>query len=257
MRFLMIICIGILAFPGLTQSIELDNTKPTLKITNASNQVRTELGYFRGLSRYRLEMYAPTGDKTVTIGGGEDQNSYGFMNLQGNLSIKNLSGDNSIVLVNDINQSGLGRVKTDQLEITGGADLAEYFEVNDMNEIRPGLLVSIDPKNPGELIISRQPVDQKVIGIVSGANGLGTGMFMGQQGSIANGRHPIALTGRAYVYVSEENGKIKPGDFLTPSSTPGYAMKARKLKKTAGAIIGKAMSTMDENGFVLVLINLQ
>ena len=47
----------------------------------------------------------------------------------------------------------------------------------------------------------------------------------------------VALSGRVPVKVSMENGPIKPGDLLTPSSTPGVAMKATK----AGQIIGQAM----------------
>jgi hypothetical protein len=80
---------------------------------------------------------------------------------------------------------------------------------------------------------------------------------MGQEGSIADGDYPIALTGRVYVFANEEGGEIQPGDLLTTSSTSGYAMKVQDYHKAQGAIIGKAMTTIDENGFVLILVNLQ
>jgi hypothetical protein len=53
-------------------------------------------------------------------------------------------------------------------------------------------------------------------------------------------------------------GAIKPGDLLTTSDTPGYAMKATDRARAQGAIISKAMSELKEGtGLVLVLVNLQ
>jgi hypothetical protein len=81
---------------------------------------------------------------------------------------------------------------------------------------------------------------------------------MGQEGSIADGQYPVALAGRVYVMATHEGGFIRPGDLLTSSSTPGKAMKVKKLRKAQGAIIGKAMTSLDsEDGMVLVLVNLQ
>ena len=119
------------------------------------------------------------------------------------------------------------------------------------------MVVSIDPNSTGKLTISHESYDRKVAGIISGANGVETGVMMGQLGSIADGDFPIALSGRVYVYANTEGGDISPGDMLTTSSTLGYAMKADDYHKAQGAIIGKAMTKMDEKGFVLVLVNLQ
>lgn len=144
----------------------------------------------------------------------------------------------------------------------GGADLAEYFDIIDLeNEdqnLEPGTIVSIDPANPGKLIPCSEAYDKKVAGIISGANGVDAGMLMGHDNTIASGDFPVALTGRVYVKTDNSNGKIKPGDFLTTSGKTGYAMKAKNIKKAKGAIIGKAMTSLDENeGFVLVLVSLQ
>lgn len=146
---------------------------------------------------------------------------------------------------------------TDQLEIRGGADLAEFFTTSGNNVIEAGHLVIIDPTLEGSLTICSEKYDRGVVGIVSGANGVGTGMFMGHQGSIADGALPVALTGRAYVRTTMQNGQIQPGDFLTSSSTVGHAMRVKNMKRARGAIIGKAMTRADKEGFVLVLINLQ
>ena len=81
---------------------------------------------------------------------------------------------------------------------------------------------------------------------------------MGQTGTIAYGKHPVALVGRVYVLCNNEGGEINAGDFLTSASQRGYAKKAGNLVDAQGAIIGKAMGKVNpETGYVLVLINLQ
>ena len=153
------------------------------------------------------------------------------------------------------------RTKVMILEITGGSDFAESFEVNETKNFiapEPGMVVSIDPDNPGELEVSAEPYDKKIAGIISGANGVKTGMLMGQKASIADGDFPVALSGRVYVYADASSGAIQPGDFLTSSAKPGFAMKATDIEKRQGAILGKAMTGLDEGeGFVLVLVSLQ
>ncbi|HMV46986.1 MAG TPA: hypothetical protein PLD20_09560 [Blastocatellia bacterium] len=160
-----------------------------------------------------------------------------------------------------------GLTSTYVLQITGGSDLSEQFEVNEIanpNEahspiaIQPGLIVSIDPDKPGELVLSGYAYDHRVAGIISGAGGVKTGMLMGQPGSIADGKYPVALTGRVYCWADASNGPINPGDLLTTSAIPGHAMKVTDHAKAQGSIIGKAMTSLKEGrGLVLVLVSLQ
>jgi len=66
------------------------------------------------------------------------------------------------------------------------------------------------------------------------------------------------LTGRVYVQADTSNGPIRPGDLLTTSATPGYAMKVTDHSRAHGAIIGKAMTGLKEGkGLALVLVSLQ
>ena len=68
----------------------------------------------------------------------------------------------------------------------------------------------------------------------------------------------MALGGRVYVKATVSNGPIKPGDMLTTSGTAGYAMRVSDYGRAQGAVIGKAMSSLDEGtGLVLVLVSLQ
>jgi len=145
------------------------------------------------------------------------------------------------------------------LEITGGADLSEQFRVGAAREKpEPGMVVSIDPKNPGELVVSRQAYDRRVAGVISGAGGVKPGMLMAQKDSITDGDHPVALTGRVYVSCDASENPIEPGDLLTTSDLPGHAMKVTDHMKAQGAIIGKAMTSLSKGrGLVLVLVSLQ
>ena len=68
----------------------------------------------------------------------------------------------------------------------------------------------------------------------------------------------VALSGRVYVQADATFGAIKPGDLLTTSDTPGRAMKASDRERAPGAVLGKAMSGLEEGqGEVLVLVTLQ
>ncbi len=156
-------------------------------------------------------------------------------------------------------QNNTGRVQVKVIEILGGSDLSEKFEINGKELLpKPGLVVSIDPERQGELTVSKKAYDRRVAGIISGAGGLKPGMLMGQEGSKADGSNPVALTGRVYCWADASSGPIEPGDLLTTSDTPGHAMKVLDYMKAQGAIIGKAMTGLKEGkGLILVLVSLQ
>ncbi len=162
-----------------------------------------------------------------------------------------------------------GTTRTKILEITGGSDLSEQFDISKPHNLKnyikqedftiePGMVACIDPESPGKLLVSSKAYDRTVAGIISGAGGLQPGMLMGQKGSTANGKYPVALTGRVYCKADATYGPIQPGDLLTTSDTPGYVMKVSDYDRAHGATIGKAMSSLnDDKGQVLVLVTLQ
>ncbi len=149
-----------------------------------------------------------------------------------------------------------GRVVTSAVQIYGGGDLAEQFEVQG-DTVEPGTLMVIDDQNPGMLKPSMQPYDTRVAGVVSGAGGINPGMTL-QQDGILQGDTSIAIAGRVYVKAEAFSAPIKPGDLLTTSAIPGTAMKASDRDLSQGAVIGKAMTSLESGtGLVLVLVNLQ
>jgi hypothetical protein len=150
-----------------------------------------------------------------------------------------------------------GNTTTKVLTITGGADLAEPFKITGNKSIKKGSVVVIDRDNPGALKLSYKTYDSCVAGVVSGAGGVNPGLTLQQNGKIDEGI-AVALTGRVYVWASSDNGSIQPGDLLTTSDIPGYAMKATDRELSNGSILGKAMTSLNNNeGLILVLMNLQ
>ncbi len=142
------------------------------------------------------------------------------------------------------------------LTITGGSDLAEPFQMSG-EKIAEGSVVIIDEENPGRLKQATSAYDTRVAGIVSGANGVNAGIALHQEGMWEGGQN-VALTGRVFAKVDATFGAIKPGDLLTTSDTPGHAMKVLNHDRARGAILGKAMTSLNEGqGMVLVLVSLQ
>jgi hypothetical protein len=164
---------------------------------------------------------------------------------------------------------------------TGGAiDLAEY--ILDTNaDTEAGDVLIADPDNDESVIKSSKPYDATVVGIVSTQPHLLMGMELvmdeetGEMYEDVNAAK-LALTGRVPVKVTDENGPIQRGDFLTTSSKTGHAMKWSLLdvekaedfeelksilaenERRRNAIVGKALEILDSgDGKIMALVNLQ
>jgi len=144
---------------------------------------------------------------------------------------------------------------TTVLELGDGLDYAEGFDVSDGSGVEPGSVLVIDPGSPGELTLATKAYDTRVAGIVAGAKGLGSGVRLGS----GDFEYDVALAGRVYCNVDATVEGVEPGDLLTTSSTPGYAMKVTDASRAQGAILGKAMERLEEGqrGQILVLVTLQ
>lgn len=150
-----------------------------------------------------------------------------------------------------------GRVVTSAVQIYGGGDVAERFETSARAALEPGTLMVIDDEHPGKLRPSTIAYDTKVAGVVSGAGGVNPGVTLSQEG-VMEGDAVVAIAGRVYVLADADAAPIKPGDLLTSSAIPGYAMKVLDRALAQGAIIGKAMTGLEAGqGLVLVLVSLQ
>jgi hypothetical protein len=141
-----------------------------------------------------------------------------------------------------------GNVYTDGAFFPGGADLAEYITVSE--RVEPGDVVELDPVNHKYYRKSRAPYSALVAGVISTRPGMILNAHQGREGYAL-----LALLGRVPVKATTENGPIMPGDLLTSSSKPGYAMRCESVQQCEGAIIGKALGSLeDREGLIMVLL---
>jgi hypothetical protein len=141
------------------------------------------------------------------------------------------------------------------MELGEGLDFAEGFEVAGQGKPAPGSVLVIDAANPGQLATTATPYDSRVAGIVAGAKNIGSAVRLGVGQFDCN----VAMAGRVYCNVEATDHAIQPGDLLTTSATPGFAMKATDRTRTPGAVLGKAMESLEkgQKGQILVLVTLQ
>jgi hypothetical protein len=227
-----------------------------------------EFFFTRTTGRVGIGEVAPTVRLQVDNGTDSEPGGGGYI-VTGDVAGTNISIDNNEIMARNngavstlyINNDG-GDVVIARgastivsvLEITG-ADVAEKFPVSDV--VEPGMVLEIDPANPGQLRLSQGAYNRRVAGVVSGAGDLPVGAVLGNLPGKEDAP-PIALSGRVYCWCDASSGTIEPGDMLTTADTPGHAMKVTDFERAHGAVIGKAMSELKAGrGLVLVLVNLQ
>ena len=150
--------------------------------------------------------------------------------------------------------SGVAQVNTLQIL---GSDLAESFPAGG-RELEPGTVLEIVGDAEGTLRESQSAYDTRVAGVVSGANGLPAGVILEGHHFGKEGKVPVAMSGRVWVKCDATREPIHVGDLLTTSDNPGHAMKAADPSRATGAILGKAMTSLESGrGLVLVLVSLQ
>jgi hypothetical protein len=151
-----------------------------------------------------------------------------------------------------------GNIQTVAYTGTCGADYAEAVDVTgDRTKYEPGDILVIDPDAPGKFLKSNQAYSTLVAGIYSTKPG-----FVGRKQPATPETNatevPMAMVGRVPTKVSAENGPIKVGDLLVASSKMGYAMKGTDRSQMLGAVIGKALGSLDSGtGVIEVLVTLQ
>jgi hypothetical protein len=202
------------------------------------------------------------------MGGGDASLAGGGNVVSGTTSGLNVViDDNEIIARNNgaasplyLNQ-GSGNVIVPVLQITGGSDVAEPYDVASAGGVapKPGMVVAIDPEQTGKMRVVNKAYDRTVAGIISGANGIKPGLTLTQTGSVADGDLPVASIGRVWCWCdADAGGVIEAGDMLTTAATPGHAMRVNDHGRSQGAILGKAMSSLKSGrGLVLVLVSLQ
>jgi hypothetical protein len=188
-----------------------------------------------------------------------------YMNSSGNVGIGTTAPAYTLDVAGQIHSSTGGYVFPDGTTQTTafipancGADYAEAVDVTgDRTKYEPGDLLVIDPDTPGKFLKSNQPYSTMVAGIYSTKPGF-VGRLQPATEETKAIEVPMAMVGRVPTMVSAENGPIKIGDLLVTSSTMGYAMKGTDRSQMMGAVVGKALGSLDSGtGVIMVLVTLQ
>lgn len=172
--------------------------------------------------------------------------------LEVNGSIKLSSGSGGGILFPDATTQ-----TTAWTGVLCGGDYAESVEVSGKrSQYEPGDVIVIDPASPENFLKSSTPYATTVAGIYSTRPGA-----IGRRSTDADrvkSEIPMAMVGIVPTKVSGENGPINVGDLLVTSSTAGYAMKGTDRNQMLGAVVGKALGSLNRgNGVINVLVTLQ
>lgn len=189
---------------------------------------------------YRLSVQNDTGTEVAFI------NDEGDLALAGRLypSDRGSLQTEKYIFYDSTGSPGMDYMRTNAAGWgVGSYDFAEMFP--SLDELAPGEIVVFADDKEHIKRSGNLPYDRQVAGIVSTRPGFLAGEFI-------DGHVPVALAGRVPTYVTNENGAIAPGDPLTTSSKPGYAMKATE----PGPIVGYAMEASNETtDSIIVYVN--
>jgi hypothetical protein len=137
-----------------------------------------------------------------------------------------------------------------------GGDYAEAVSASrKLNSYEPGDVLVLATDDSGHVDKSAEPYSTLVAGIYATKPGV-----IGRRQTLRKEAEelPMAMVGIVPTKVSAQNGPIHSGDLLVTSSLSGYAMKGTDRSRMLGAVIGKAMGTLDSGtGTIEVLVTLQ
>ncbi len=194
---------------------------------------------------------ATSGTSTVNIVQGGVGVALNVNHTGASSSIINCMSSNSTVARIDKTGKGFFNGGTQ----TGGADLAEAFEViGNEKDYEPGDVLALSPDVAGKI----QKTTKAYSSLVSGVYATKPGVLLTERDGDADMSDtvPMGVVGVIPTKVTTENGPIKIGDLLVTSSTPGHAMKGTDASRMLGATIGKAMQNFDaKQGIIKVLVN--
>ena len=121
--------------------------------------------------------------------------------------------------------------------------IAQYFDIKDP-EIKKGDIVSF---KDNEILRSEIPYDENIVGVV-GENPI---LVFGKE---TPNSLPVVTYGKTLVRVTNQNGEIKKGDFITSSNRPGVGQKATE----SGFVVGRALEDFNEDeGLISMFVNVQ
>jgi hypothetical protein len=134
---------------------------------------------------------------------------------------------------------------------SGGADYAEYFTTSN-TDLQEGEIVSVDT-NAGSSV-KRAAAGEIPIGVIS----TNPGFIGNNQQSVTESEQPVqnvlvGLVGQVPVRVTDENGPVHIGDYITIAQAAGFGRRANPGEP----VVGIALTNFDAAGRVNVLLSQQ
>ena len=130
-------------------------------------------------------------------------------------------------------------------------NIVELFEVDEVEFISPGDILSVSDEGNGVLTRSRREYSRNIIGIVAGNPSIRI-----DNSGAEKGVYPVALAGRVMCKVDARNNPVNPGDLIVAANTPGCGMSGKiDSFEKIGTVIGKALDRLDDGiGIIPVFI---
>jgi hypothetical protein len=152
-----------------------------------------------------------------------------FLSLWGILAVATLVLQPSFARAATSNQPASTSKVTQSVTEAYGADTA----------LQKGMIVKLKPGDTSKVVPLDQEHDNDMLGIVVAANDSAVSLTTD---SASNHQVYVATTGKYEVLVSNQNGPIKVGDYITVSSVDGIGMKAGS---DGTVVLGKSSSAFD------------
>lgn len=121
------------------------------------------------------------------------------------------------------------------LAVPTGIGIAVFVEISEKNAAE-GSIVSF---KGGKYVLTTSPGDTDMFGVINDHPSVSF------QETITPNARPVVSNGTSPVLVSAVNGKIKRGDFITSSTTPGVGQRAGD--SLTGFVVGTALEDQKES----------
>jgi hypothetical protein len=248
--------IRILDDTGIARVV-VNGHSPAMVLITANDEKVMELSQFNELASIlaggfghtgRIELYPKTGemqgDSTISLYADNARIKAGGKGVGGQFVACDKNGDATVTM-----DGAVGNI------LLANSDCAEDFDVAALADAEPGTVMVLDDE--GSLVESSCDYDRRVAGVISGSGDYKAGIVLGKCDT-GKRRAPLALLGKTFCKADANLGPIEVGDLLTTSPTRGHAMKAADPSRAFGAIIGKALRSLESGrGVIPILIALQ
>jgi hypothetical protein len=116
--------------------------------------------------------------------------------------------------------------------------------------LEPGMIVQLDTKNSSKVLPATEADIDRIHGVIVPPNDAPVSL----QDNTTTQQYYVATDGTYQVLVSDQNGSIGKGDYITVSSLAGVGMKANPAQSV---VLGKALDSFDGSSNIEGTMSLQ